>query len=133
MTCGNRHPMRSREFMVNDRYPFGDGRRPVMVADRYPLWSAVSGDPFRPVMAKPVMGTSRLMVEDRYPPGYRVGAADAPVAHRYSGVVLISGYTGPVLTQQALSAGIDHILTKPLDLRQIAEAMVKVLTRETTR
>ena len=48
-------------------------------------------------------------------------------------VVLISGYTGPVLTQQALSAGIDHILTKPLDLRQIAEAMSNVLSRETTR
>ena len=45
-------------------------------------------------------------------------------------VVLISGYTGPVLTQQALSAGIDHILTKPLDLRQIAEALSKVLARE---
>lgn len=48
-------------------------------------------------------------------------------------VVLISGYTGPVLTQQALSAGIDHILTKPLDLRQIAEAMSKVLARESVR
>jgi CheY-like chemotaxis protein len=46
-------------------------------------------------------------------------------------VVLISGYSGPVLTQQALSAGVDHILTKPLDLRQIAEAMAKVLARET--
>ncbi len=48
-------------------------------------------------------------------------------------VVLISGYTGPMLTQQALSAGIDHILTKPLDLRQIAEAMSKVLARESVR
>jgi CheY-like chemotaxis protein len=45
-------------------------------------------------------------------------------------VVLISGYSGPVLAQQALSAGIDQILTKPLDLRQIAEAMSKVLSRE---
>jgi CheY-like chemotaxis protein len=45
-------------------------------------------------------------------------------------VVLISGYSGPVLAQQALSAGIDQILTKPLDLRQIAEAMSKVLFRE---
>src|SRR6185436_11747826 len=47
-------------------------------------------------------------------------------------VVLISGYSGPVLAQQALSAGIDQILTKPLDLRQIAEAMSKVLSREKT-
>ncbi len=48
-------------------------------------------------------------------------------------VLLISGYTGPVLTQQALSAGIDHILTKPLDLRRIAEAMSKVLAHESVR
>jgi CheY-like chemotaxis protein len=47
-------------------------------------------------------------------------------------IVLISGYTGPVLAQQALSAGIDHILTKPLDLRQIADAMEKILSRQTT-
>ena len=46
-------------------------------------------------------------------------------------VVLISGYTGPVLTQQALSAGIDHILTKPLDLRQMADAMARILGRQT--
>ncbi|MEO8009682.1 MAG: ATP-binding protein, partial [Betaproteobacteria bacterium] len=44
-------------------------------------------------------------------------------------VVLISGYTGPLLTQQALSVGIDHVLTKPLDLRQIAQALSKVLAR----
>jgi PAS domain S-box-containing protein len=48
-------------------------------------------------------------------------------------VVLISGYTGPVLTQHALSAGIDHILTKPLDLRQIADALSAALARERAR
>ena len=48
-------------------------------------------------------------------------------------VVLISGYTGPVLAQQALSAGIDHILTKPLDLRQIADALSDVLSGVTAR
>jgi len=48
-------------------------------------------------------------------------------------VVLISGYSGPVLTEQALSSGIDHILTKPLDLRQIADALSKVLARESVR
>ena len=46
-------------------------------------------------------------------------------------VILISGYTGPLLTQQALSAGIDHILTKPLDLRQMADAMARILGRQT--
>jgi hypothetical protein len=38
-----------------------------------------------------------------------------------------------VLTQQAYSSGIDHILTKPLDLRQIAEALSKALSREAVR
>ena len=44
-------------------------------------------------------------------------------------IVLVSGYTGPLLTQEALSAGIDHILTKPLDLRQLADAMARVCER----
>jgi PAS domain S-box-containing protein len=46
-------------------------------------------------------------------------------------VVLISGYTGPVLSEQALSAGIDRILTKPLDLRLIADALSQVLSHQT--
>jgi CheY-like chemotaxis protein len=45
--------------------------------------------------------------------------------------VLISGYTGPVLSEQALSAGIDRILTKPLDLRQLAEALSQMLRVQT--
>lgn len=46
-------------------------------------------------------------------------------------VVLISGYTGPVLSEQALSAGIDRILTKPLDLRQLAQALSRMLSAQT--
>jgi PAS domain S-box-containing protein len=46
-------------------------------------------------------------------------------------VLLISGYTGPVLSEQALSAGIERILTKPLDLRQIAEALSQMLSAQT--
>jgi PAS domain S-box-containing protein len=48
-------------------------------------------------------------------------------------IVLVSGYTGPLLTQEALSAGIDHILTKPLDFRQLADAMAHVCARASVR
>jgi len=43
-------------------------------------------------------------------------------------IILISGYTGPLLNQEALSVGIDEILTKPLDFRQLAEAIARVRT-----
>jgi len=54
-------------------------------------------------------------------------------ARRDIPIVLVSGYTGPLLTQEALSAGIDHILTKPLDLRQLADAMARVCARASVR
>jgi PAS domain S-box-containing protein len=48
-------------------------------------------------------------------------------------IVLVSGYTGPLLTQEALSAGIDQILTKPLEFRQLANAMAQLLARAPVR
>jgi PAS domain S-box-containing protein len=48
-------------------------------------------------------------------------------------IVLVSGYTGPLLTQEALSAGVAQILTKPLDFRQLAEAMARALLRAVVR
>jgi PAS domain S-box-containing protein len=44
-------------------------------------------------------------------------------------IVLVSGYTGPLLSQEAALAGIGQILTKPLDFRRLAEAMAQVLER----
>jgi len=43
-------------------------------------------------------------------------------------IVLVSGYTGPLLSQEALLAGVSQILTKPLDFRQLAESMAHALT-----
>jgi PAS domain S-box-containing protein len=48
-------------------------------------------------------------------------------------IVMISGYTGPVLAREALAVGVDQILTKPLDFRQLAEAMAKALKRAIAR
>ncbi|MBI3530053.1 MAG: PAS domain S-box protein [Betaproteobacteria bacterium] len=129
--------------------PRGHGERVLLVEDEKPLMllteemlAALNYEPAgftRPSEALEEFRTdpSRFdaVVLDHLMPGMtgtelarqmRQLRADVPV-------VLISGYTGPVLTQQALSAGIDHILTKPLDLRQIADAISKVLAREFVR
>jgi CheY-like chemotaxis protein len=42
-------------------------------------------------------------------------------------VILVSGYMGPLLEQDAKVAGIACILTKPLDLRGLSQAMETVL------
>jgi CheY-like chemotaxis protein len=42
-------------------------------------------------------------------------------------IVLMSGYSGPILTQQALAAGISELLVKPLQSRQIATTRDRVL------
>jgi PAS domain S-box-containing protein len=44
-------------------------------------------------------------------------------------IVLVSGYSGPLLTQQALAAGVSELLTKPLQSRQIATTLARVLHR----
>ncbi len=43
-------------------------------------------------------------------------------------IVLVSGYMGPQLEQDAALAGIDHILTKPLDLRGLSQTIARVLS-----
>jgi len=42
-------------------------------------------------------------------------------------IVLMSGYSGPQLTERALSAGVLEILRKPLVSRDIAEALARAL------
>ena len=42
-------------------------------------------------------------------------------------IVLMSGYAGPILTQEAHLAGVDHVLTKPLNFRQLADALADEL------
>jgi CheY-like chemotaxis protein len=41
-------------------------------------------------------------------------------------IVLMSGYTGPLLIQEALAAGIDRILMKPLELESLAQTIASV-------
>jgi FixJ family two-component response regulator len=42
-------------------------------------------------------------------------------------IVLMSGYSGPLLTQQALAAGVSELLAKPLQSRQFAATLDRVL------
>ena len=44
-------------------------------------------------------------------------------------IVLVSGYSGPALTRQALIAGVSELLAKPLQLHQIATTLARVLHR----
>jgi CheY-like chemotaxis protein len=42
-------------------------------------------------------------------------------------VVLVSGYIGPMMTERALAAGISEILKKPVQSRELAAALARVL------
>jgi PAS domain S-box-containing protein len=43
-------------------------------------------------------------------------------------IIMMSAYTGPVLSQEALTAGVEEVLPKPLDFRQLAQTMAKALS-----
>jgi PAS domain S-box-containing protein len=43
-------------------------------------------------------------------------------------IVLVSGYIGPMMTERAHAAGVDEILKKPVQSRELAEALARVLS-----
>jgi len=40
---------------------------------------------------------------------------------------VVSGYSGPILTQDALAAGVSELLTKPLQSRDLATTLARAL------
>jgi len=44
-------------------------------------------------------------------------------------IVLVSGYTGPMLSERALAVGVTEILRKPFQSREIAGALARALGR----
>jgi len=129
--------------------PRGSGERILLVEDERPLMllaeemlAALSYEPAGFSRAAEALAEFRadpqrfdMVALDHLMPGMtgielskhlRMARSDIPI-------VLISGYTGPLLNQEALAAGINEILTKPLDFRQLAEALARVLTREASR
>jgi PAS domain S-box-containing protein len=70
-----------------------------------------------------------VVLTDEMMPGL-TGTALARAARRARStlpVILISGYTGPMLTQIALGAGVREVLRKPVQSRELAAALARAL------
>ena len=125
--------------------PRGNGERVLLVDDEAPLLAAtaevLSRLGYEPVSfsdghaalaafdAAP--GRFDVVVTDEVMPGL-TGTGLASVLRRHRPdlpIVLVSGYSGPLLTQQALAAGVSELLTKPLQSREIATTLARVLHR----
>jgi len=130
---------------AGDPLPRGHGERVLIVDDDEPLlavtaevlsrlgYAAVSFSDSRKALAafEAAPGQFDVVVTDEVMPGLTgTGLASAMRRHRPDlPIVLVSGYSGPILTQQALAAGVTEMLTKPLQAREIATTLARVLRR----
>jgi len=97
------------------------GYEPVPFADSHAALAAFEAAP----------GRFDLVVTDELMPGL-TGTGLAGVVRRYRPdmpIVLVSGDGGALLTQQAFAAGVSELLTKPLQSREIATTLARVLHR----
>jgi len=121
----------------------GRGERVLVVDDEAAL-VAVTSEVLKHIGYEPVgcsdgaaalaafdSGTIDAVIADEVMPGLsgtelaralRRRRADLPI-------VLVSGYTGPMLSERALAAGVTEILKKPVQSRDIASALARVLHR----
>ena len=123
--------------------PRGNGERVLLVDDEAPVltgtaevlsrlgYEAVSfSDSHAALVAfEAAPGRFDVVVTDELMPGL-TGTGLASVVRRHRPdlpIVLVSGYSGPLLTQQALAAGVSELLTKPLQSREIATTLARVL------
>jgi len=123
--------------------PRGRGERVLLVDDETPLlavtaevlsrlgYEAVSFDDSHTALAafEAAPGRFDVVVTDEVMPGL-TGTGLARVLRRHRPdlpIVLLSGYSGPILTQDALAAGVSELLTKPLQSREIATTLARVL------
>ena len=130
---------------AEDPLPRGHGERVLLVDDNAPLlavaaevlsrlgYEAVSFSDSHAAFAafEAAPGQFDVVVTDEVMPGL-TGTGLASVMRRRRPdlpIVLVSGYSGPMLTQQALAAGVNEILTKPLQAHEIATALARVLRR----
>ncbi|HWW79609.1 MAG TPA: ATP-binding protein, partial [Steroidobacteraceae bacterium] len=123
--------------------PRGNGERVLLVDDETPLLAAtaevLSRLGYEPVSFSD--GRAALVafeaapdefdvvVTDEFMPGLTGTGLAGALRRRRPGlpVVLLSGYSSPILTQQALAAGVTELLTKPLHSREIATTLARVL------
>jgi CheY-like chemotaxis protein len=125
--------------------PRGNGERVLLVDDEAPLLAATAevlsrlgyqpasfSDGHAALAAfEAAPGGFDVVVTDEVMPGLTgTGLASALRRRRPDlPIVLVSGYSGPLLTQQALAAGVSELLTKPLQSREIATTLARVLHR----
>jgi CheY-like chemotaxis protein len=78
-------------------------------------------------------GQFDIVISDEVMPGLTgTGLARVLRHHRPDlPIVLMSGYSGAILTKDALSAGVSELLTKPLQSREIATVLARVLQHKT--
>ena len=125
--------------------PRGNGERVLLVDDETPVLAAtaevlsrlgyevVSFSDSRAALAafEAAPGRFDVVVIDQAMPGL-TGTGLASVLHRHRPdlpTVILSGYSGPLLTQEALAAGVSEVLTKPLQSREMATTLARVLHR----
>jgi PAS domain S-box-containing protein len=125
--------------------PRGNGERVLLVDDEAPLLAATAevlsrlgyqpasfSDSHAALAAfEAAPGRFDVVVTDEVMPGLTgTGLASALRHHRPDlPIVLVSGYSGPLLSQQAFAAGVSELLTKPLQSREIATTLARVLHR----
>jgi PAS domain S-box-containing protein len=130
---------------VENPLPRGNGERVLLVDDEEPL-VAVTAEVLSRLGYEPVPFSDShaalaafeaaptrfdVIVTDDLMPGL-TGTGLARVVRRRRPdlpIVLVSGYSGPTVTQQALAAGVSELLTKPVQSREIAITLARVLHR----
>ncbi|HUL94064.1 MAG TPA: PAS domain S-box protein [Burkholderiales bacterium] len=97
----------------------GLGYEPVVFSDSQAALAAFEAAPAR----------FDVVVTDEAMPGLTgTGLAKALHLRRPDlPIVLVSGYSGPLLTQQALAAGAEEVLAKPVESREIAATLARLL------
>ena len=122
----------------------GHGERILLVDDEKPLLimtaeildrlgyePVVFSDPHSALASLEALpGSYDVVLTDEMMPGL-TGTELARAAHAArSGlpIILLSGYTGPMLTEMALAAGVREVLKKPVQSRELAAALARALT-----
>jgi CheY-like chemotaxis protein len=119
-----------RVLLVDDEEPFVAlaaevltrlGYEPVSFSDSHAALAAFEAAPAR----------FDVVVTDALMPGLTGTRLASMVRRRRPDlpIVLVSAYSGSILTQEALAAGVSELLTKPLQSREIAAALARVLHR----
>jgi CheY-like chemotaxis protein len=97
------------------------GYEPVSFSDSQAALAAFEAAP----------GRFDVIVTDDLMPGLTGTELASLVRRRRPGmpIVLVSGYRAPILTRQAVDAGISELLKKPLQSSEIATTLARVLHR----